>query len=273
MLPFLLGFFIFKKISLKRLIIDLSIYLVTLLIAFGPLHYRNYVEYDSFSLTSQGGGHALYWVVPATYQYSGKGSYEEGKVYALNFLEQSMLEDNIDYFSENPFKRSSYQMKIAKDAFKELGLLSMLHAWSAATIINIITPSAAYAPIVRNMDHPSFYDTPGNGAVEKLVNYITNANGILYLFILSIGTLLSILFLILSIFGFYKMTFEAIYENQNRYIIFLLLLIIIYFVAITGPIVGVKYRLPIEPILTLFFSYTFVNYLANSKIKILKMLV
>jgi len=34
-----------------------------------------------------------------------------------------------------------------------------------------------------------------------------------------------------------------------------LLLLVGYFFAITGPIIGVKYRLPIEPILTLFVTY------------------
>jgi len=28
-----------------------------------------------------------------------------------------------------------------------------------------------------------------------------------------------------------------------------------YFIAITGPIIGVKYRLPIEPIMTIFIVY------------------
>jgi hypothetical protein len=38
-----------------------------------------------------------------------------------------------------------------------------------------------------------------------------------------------------------------------------LLLLVGYFFAITGPIIGVKYRLPIEPLLTLFASYAVVN--------------
>jgi Na+/glutamate symporter len=41
--------------------------------------------------------------------------------------------------------------------------------------------------------------------------------------------------------------------------------VVIYFIAITGPIVGVKYRLPIEPIMTMFFAYAFVYFRRNSE--------
>jgi hypothetical protein len=50
------------------------------------------------------------------------------------------------------------------------------------------------------------------------------------------------------------------FERQNRAILLFSLFIIIYFMAITGPIVGVKYRLPIEPIMTMFFSYALVRF-------------
>jgi len=51
----------------------------------------------------------------------------------------------------------------------------------------------------------------------------------------------------------------------NKGTILFLLFIIIYFVAITGPIVGVKYRLPMEPIMTIFFSYALVRFRKNDK--------
>ena len=47
-------------------------------------------------------------------------------------------------------------------------------------------------------------------------------------------------------------------------IITILLLLVSYFLIITGPIIGVKYRLPIEPILTLFATY-FLNTVYKNK--------
>ena len=51
--------------------------------------------------------------------------------------------------------------------------------------------------------------------------------------------------------------------GQNREMVLFSLFIIIYFMAITGPIIGVKYRLPIEPIMTMFFSYALVKFRNN----------
>ena len=263
LLPLLIGLFVWKNITFKQAIYSLVLYIIPVLIAFGSLHYRNYDEYNSFSLTSQGGGHTLYWVVPASYQYSGQGSYQEGKAFAKSYIDRLMSKDNINSLSDNPFESSSYEIKAAKDALEDLGLMNMLHAWSVGAAINMLTPSAAYMPVVRAMEHPSFYATPGDGAVEKLINYVTNTKGLFYLSIITIGTLISIVFIIIFVYGLYKMAYFAWVENRNREILFLSLFIIIYFLAITGPVIGVKYRLPIEPIMTLFFAYAASNLLRN----------
>jgi hypothetical protein len=262
LLPLLVVFLIWKKISLKNTVYSLMLYLIPVIIIFGPTHYRNYNEYNSFSLVSQGGGHALYWVVPATYQYSGQGSYQEGQVFAEDYIKHTMKRDNLSKLPDNPFEDSSYHMKVAKEALSELGLLNILHAWSAGSVINLLTPSAVYAPIVRSMDYSSFYATPGNGAVEKLLNYVTSTNSILYLSIIVIGAISSLIFLIISVFGFYKMVKFNRTNVQNIGIILFSLLIMTYILTITGPVVGVKYRLPIEPIMTLFIAYF---YHENSK--------
>ena len=265
LLPLLIGFFIWRRMLFKQVVYSLLLYMIPIVIAFGSIHHRNYYEYNSFSLTSQGGGHALYWVVPATYQYSGQGSYQEGQALVKDRLKDAMQRDGYQMSTNNPFKISDYRMQVAKEALLDLGFLNMLHAWSVGTAINLLAPSAAYAPEIRAMEHPSFYATPGDGAVEKLLNYVTNTDGLLYLSIITIATIISLVFLIISMFGFYKMTRLGWFERQNRAILLFSLFIIIYFVAVTGPIVGVKYRLPIEPIMTMFFSYTLVRFLIDKK--------
>ena len=113
------------------------------------------------------------------------------------------------------------------------------------------------------MEHPSFYETSGNGIIDKLINYVTNTNGLVYLLIITIGTVISFSFLIMSIFGFYRMLVLSRYGN-NREVIIFSLFIVSYFLSITGPIIGVKYRLPIEPIMMLYVTYV-VNYYLNKK--------
>ena len=249
-----------RKVKLKQILYTVLIYLIPVVIALGPIHHRNYDKYNSFLLVSQGGKHTLKWVVPSVYQYSGQGSYQEGQLLAKDYFEDSMRRDNLQMVTNDPFKNSSYQMQAAKGLLTELGLFNIVHAWSAGAIINFLSPSAAYAPVVRAMDHPSFYATSGDGAIEKLINYITNTNGFIYLMIIVVGSLISLIFLVVSMFGAYKMIKFPQPGRWNKGTILFLLFIIIYFVAITGPIVGVKYRLPIEPVMIIFFSYTWIYF-------------
>jgi len=241
----------------------LLLYMVPVAIVFAPIHYQNYQEYNSFSLTSQGGGHALHWIVPATYQYSGQGSYQEGQILAKDSLENTMHIDGFQVPTKNPFENSSYKMKVAKELLKDFGFLNVLHAWTAATVINLSTPSIAYMPVVRSMDHPSFYSTIGDGAINKLFNYVKNTDNLLYLLLITIGTVTSLVFLYLSLFGFYIILKTTCTNKNNLEILLFSVVIIAYFIIITGPIVGVKYRLPIEPLMTLFSTYAIIDFLKN----------
>jgi len=216
----------------------------------GGIHQRNYQQYESKALVSQTGTHLLGWIIPAVYQYSGQGSYQEGLAIAKERLSVSLQRDNLSKLPLNPFESSAYQANVARNILLEFGIVSILKAWTVGSLINVLAPSSAYAPMVRSMKHPSFYQTKGNGVIDKLLNYVQDTSGALYLSILVVGTTSSVVFLLLSVFGIFKsiMILPPITTAS-------LLLLIVYFFLITGPIVGSKYRLPIEPILILFAAY------------------
>ena len=52
-------------------------------------------------------------------------------------------------------------------------------------------------------------------------------------------------------------------------IVFILFMLIVYFLIITGPVIGIKYRLPLEPVLILFATY-FLNETVFKQINIKK---
>ena len=235
------------------------LYLAVVGIILGGIHQRNYQQYGSTALISNTGPHLLNWVVPAVYQYSGKGSYQEGQKLARERLSSALKFDNLEMLPLNTFESSVYKANVGKEILFELGFLNTLKAWAVGSIINLSAPSAAYAPVVRLMDHPSFYETKGKGIVDKLFKYMANSSGFLYLSILVISTIMSIIFTILALFGAFKM-FSALPPVT----VSTLILLVCYFLTITGPIIGVKYRLPIEPILTLFVTY-FLNRIRLSK--------
>jgi 4-amino-4-deoxy-L-arabinose transferase-like glycosyltransferase len=258
LLPFLLvglvSLRLWQRDSILKITKLIIMYLVVTAVLLGGIHHRNYQQYGSVGFVSQTGIAILGWIVPATYQYSGQGSYQEGQWLARERLASALQRDQLEVLSPNPFESSSYQTNVGKDILFELGFLNVLKAWVVGSTINLLAPSVAYAPALRAMEHPSFYETKGSGIVEKLFNYIKNSNGFLYLSILAVGTVISIIFTMLALIGVFKMIVALPPITTTT-----LLLLVGYFLAVTGPIIGVKYRLPIEPILILFVTYFFIG--------------
>jgi hypothetical protein len=232
----------------------ISMYLVITVALLGAIHQHNYQQYGSMSFVSQTGGAILEWVIPATYQYSGQGSYQEGQQLARERLALALQNDQLEALPQNPFESSSYQVDVGKEIFSEIGILNILKAWVVGSTINLLSPSVAFSPALRSMDHPSFYESKGSGVVEKLFNYIKNSSGFFYLSILAIGAVISTIFTLLALIGIFKMFLQL-----PPITVTMLVALTGYFLVITGPIIGVKYRLPIEPLLTLFASYAVVN--------------
>jgi 4-amino-4-deoxy-L-arabinose transferase-like glycosyltransferase len=228
-----------------------------------PQHWRNWDSYQATGFVSQGGTHLLGWVVPAVYQYSGKGSYDEGQRLARDRLEAGLQVMGVTALPVNPFEASSFQSQVAQSLFQEFGLASMLKAWIVGAAVNMAVPSAAFAPVVRSMEHPSFYATPGNGALEKIWNYVTDASGAFYLSILLAGALTSIMFFLLFLVGWWLSWGDK--RGLPKPVIVFMTLVILYFLAITGPIIGSKYRLPIEPMMTVFVAYAIIRVTDRSK--------
>lgn len=219
---------------------------------------QNYIHYESIKFVSQGGTHLLHWVVPGTYQYSGLGSYSDGLELAHKALENKMVKDGLERLPENRFRASEYQTKIATQVLGEIGLLNILKAWTIGSVLNLISPSLSFAPAFRAMDHNSFYMTPGENVTEKLLNYVFDANNKLFILLLVAGTISSSIFLFTGFCGLVVML-----RTRDTHIIscaIFFLIVAIYFLGVTGPIIGPKYRIPIEPLLILYTSY-FLNYL------------
>ena len=253
----LISWRLWKRDAIIKISILVTLYILVVGVLLGGIHHRNYQQYGSTSFTSNTGSHLLNWVVPATYQYSGQGSYQEGQKLAREKLAFVLQNDHLERLPSNPFASSSYQANVGKELLFEFGFMNILKAWVVGSTINLLAPSVAYAPALRAMEHPSFYETEGSGIVDKLLQYIKNSSGLLYLSILAVGTIISIIFTILSLLGLFK-----IFSSVSLVTTTSLILLVCYFLAITGPIIGVKYRLPMEPILLLFV----VNFLTRFRL-------
>ncbi len=214
---------------------------------------QNHQHYGAAKLVSQGGTHLLNWVVPGVYQYSGTGSYTKGLERSKQALARQMAADGLERLPENPFAASAYQTDVAVQLLTELGPAAIAKAWTIGSILNLISPSLAFAPAIRTISHNSFYMTPGSNITEKLTNYIFDADNTLFVSLHVAGTLSSGLFLAAGLCGLVVML-----RTGDRHITLIAIFFFLaagYFLAVTGPIIGPKYRIPIEPFLVLSSAY------------------
>ena len=137
-------------------------------------------------------------------------------------------------------------MEVRINEFKKFDFWSIIFAWTAGTVINLMTPSMASVNLVNNMERPRFYKTHGKNFALKVKNFLLHPDNRLYLslmlpsmFLILIGRIIMIIGLIHIIFDKSKLPLSTFFILVSSYIL-----------AVTGPVVSAaRYRIPIEPIL------------------------
>ena len=119
----------------------------------------------------------------------------------------------------------------------------------AGAAINPFTPSIIAAPKIRAMDRPDFYDTQGETVVERIWLLLSGTRNLPFTALVVLAVLLTVIlrgaeFAAMARIGRTLAIGPALF----------LLVVAGYILAVTGPVAGVKYRLPIEPTLTVFLA-------------------
>lgn len=206
-----------------------------------PLAVRNLANFGHLALTSQGGGHALHWVMPAALELAEGIPFERGQT-----IMRERLAAASSVHSANPFVESARAMATARAAAVELGVLELAKAWLAGATVNLAAPSVFAVPPIQRLERPSFYATPGDGLLAKLVNYVTATRSRLVLALLAGSVSATLAVRAVQIVGLVTRRREL---ADSAWLF--LLLVAAYVVVVTGPVTGVKYRLPLEPLLTI----------------------
>jgi 4-amino-4-deoxy-L-arabinose transferase-like glycosyltransferase len=210
-----------------------------------PYALRNVTAYGHLALTSQGGTHALFWVVPAAREFA------EGVPFAITQNDMALSRDRAyPARSANPFVESYHAMAVARAAMTEMGVVALARAWVSGAVINLAAPSVFAVPPVQRMERPSFYATPGDGLMGKLVAYVRATGNAAVLALLFGGAALTAATRLVQLVGL-----VAVRRRLAEPSWLFLLIVAAYVLAITGPVTGVKYRLPLEPILTVLMAY------------------
>ncbi len=223
-----------------------------------PILYRNWTQFNSLHLTSQNGVFFLDWGIGVI------KSLETGKGFSdiSSELNKSVEKEIKMTYGEkeqlNPFEISDIRLEVAKNKFLKLSTYSILNGLIYGVTNNLLSPAIAIDPRVRSLNSSSFYNTPGKGLIEKVINFVSNNNN-WYLVFLTIAVVTSIFFVILQATGF------ILIFKSNYLLGFLIMFYVMYFLIICGPVGSPKYRIPIEPALIILQSYAIAWFILRLK--------
>lgn len=220
--------------------------LLPLLVLVGPLLIRNANAYGHFSFTSQGGTHALYWVVPLAREFALGVPFAQTQDEMRRRVEIQYQQQGLPGQPPNPFEASRQHMNVAQRALQEMSIGELTWAWGAGALINLTAPSLSSVPLISRMERPRFYEVSGRTPLEKVWNFLSRDGVSTYLAWMIPAIALTVAVRGVQVWGIFCRVGRRLIAGDA---LLYLLAVGLYILAITGPVVGVKYRLPLEPML------------------------
>jgi 4-amino-4-deoxy-L-arabinose transferase-like glycosyltransferase len=206
-----------------------------------PVLWRNLDRYHTLSLTSQTGDHLAFWIVPLVSQRADGTPYQE-TLRRMQSLYQARLAQRAVSEQPNPFVQSAVKTEIAREAIARLPLSAFVESWSEGMVVNLASPGLLADARVRALPKPNFYATPGASLWERAEAYFFNRPG-LYQVLLGAGIFAMLPFLVLEAIGLVMLA------RSFPVAAALAAGLLAYFLLLSGPVAGPKYRLPLEPVL------------------------
>jgi 4-amino-4-deoxy-L-arabinose transferase-like glycosyltransferase len=239
--PLVFFIVIAKRRSFVRALAAAMLFALAAAAPIAPILLRNAVYYESFSVTSQAGGHLALWIVPLVTQRTNGTPYQTTAHRIEARYQQRLAERGLSAES-NPFRRAAVETELAREEMAHLPSAAFAKAWLEGAVVNLGAPALLVDPRVRTLPKPSFYNTAGATLWEKARSYIFDDPG-LYQVILVLGLIATLPFLVLEAIGFAMLAralpWGAVFAGG----------VLAYFLLVNGPIATPKYRLPMEPVL------------------------
>jgi 4-amino-4-deoxy-L-arabinose transferase-like glycosyltransferase len=206
-----------------------------------PVVLRNHSQYGFWALSPKTGMHLSRWIVPLVHETS------DGTPWAAGVAETERR--TIERFGPhptNPFELSRRYTMVSIDELRQLGVAAVAKAWLVGATINLSAPAIILSPPVMALPRLGFYATTGRSIFEKIGNFLFHSDNSAYAWILLVGLAGLAVFRVLQTIGLV----EIIKNAGNVWILLMLLGWFCYILVVNGPVASPKYRLPIEPILS-----------------------
>ena len=245
LLPFIL---IISKMKIKEAIFNSFIIFVVSVVCVAPLLIINGTKYDSFALTSQNGTHLQNWVASEVVMLRE----DVGRHEAVKLL-QTKTDTAITTLSpiqqSNPFVRSAKQVDTALHEIVATPTHIILKSWMQGAVINLAAPALMIDKRIRQLPHISFAGDTRGDLIARTWQFIAESSSIYVTALIASGAGA----IVISLFQFAGFFVQL---RVNMTLAVLSALIVAYFLIISGPVGSPKYRLPIEPILIIWFGCT-----------------
>ena len=244
--------FIFSKIKIKEAILNGFVIFVVSAVCITPLLTRNFIKYDSFALTSQNGTHMQNWVASEVVMLrDGVGRGEA--VTRLQRSTDKALSKLSPSQQINPFTRSAKQVDTALHEIVVTPTYIIVKSWIQGAVINLAAPALMIDKRIRQLPHISFAVETRGDLIARTWQFILGSSSI-YVAVL-VASAASAVFV--SIFQFAGCFVQA---RLNIMLAILSAITVAYFLIINGPVGSPKYRLPIEPILIIWFGCALLSF-------------
>ena len=243
LLPLIL---IVSKMKIREAIFNSSVIFVISVVCVAPLLIINSAKYDSFSLTSQNGTHLQNWVASEVVMLRDGIGREE----AVKLLQKKTNKAHAKLSPSqqvNPFVRSSQQVDTALAEIVATPTQVIVKSWMQGAIINLAAPALMIDKRIRQLPHISFAGDTRGDLIARAWQFISGSSSIYVTALIASGAG-AIIVSLFQFFGFF------VQLRVNLMLAVLSALTVAYFLIINGPVGSPKYRLPIEPILIIWFG-------------------
>ena len=237
---------IISKMKIREAIFNTFVVFVVSVVCVVPLLIINGTKYDSFALTSQNGTHLQNWVASEVVMLRD-GIAREEAVKLLQTKTHTALLKLSPSQQNNPFIRSEKQIDTALHEIVATPTLIILKSWFQGAVVNLASPALMIDKRIRQLQHLSFAGDTRGDLIERTSQLISGSSSIYVMALIASGA--GAIIISLSQFVGFFVQFRV-----NLMLAVLSALTVAYFLIINGPVGSPKYRLPIEPILIIWFG-------------------
>ena len=244
LVPFLL---LESQKSLKEKLIHAMVFCIVFASFLMPWIGRNFYVFGHAKMTSHGAAHIAGWVIPAIAQNEEKISLQAARkkhVQKWYELKRALPKEK----QQDKFAVQEATNKFFLKYLKSVSPVSVVKAWVEGALKNLLVPIVVEAGYMFQMDWTHFSEISGSTFPEQAWNFVVHNKNRLFSALLIIGISLTLVFRLIQLTGMWLLL-----RSQPK-ILISGVLVILYFLAVNGPVGYAKYRLPFEPVLIFFTS-------------------